>query len=114
MGKTTLYHPIPTTAVRGSLAYCGWKVGTIKQIYSDKGRQLATYTARIVSAPRPLGGMGLHKLKTELQKCVPPEVTIVGVIAHFNEGYSFVYQVAIPLPMGMTQEEEEELGQLLS
>jgi len=75
MGKTTLYHPIPLSTLRGAAEYCGWKFGKIVQVWSDPERQEAKYRVEISVVPNVLV-QDVRQYKTLLQRCFMPNIRV--------------------------------------
>jgi hypothetical protein len=76
MGKITLYHPISLTVIRGAALYCNWKIGRIKQTWSDQETTYAEYIMEIVGMP---AGMDEHTNKViahQFQHCFLDDITV--------------------------------------
>lgn len=69
MGKTTLYHPIPLSVIRGAAEYCGWKFGKIKQISAAPLSEEAHYRAEIVLIPHRVVFQPTELMLNDLQEC---------------------------------------------
>lgn len=52
MGKTTLFHPVPLSVIRGAAEYSGWKFGRIERVSHDFEGGWARYTAQIEVMPQ--------------------------------------------------------------
>lgn len=77
MGKTTLYHPLPMSVLRGAAEYCGFKFGRITQYYCDKPNRTAIYNVTIAKMPGNLETTGtLLGIQHDLQECFMDDVRI--------------------------------------
>lgn len=76
MGKTTLYHPIPLSTIRGAAEYCGWKFGTIKQIRSHPDTGFSRYIVKIHSMPVELHNQPIEVIHNRLQKCFMDDIRV--------------------------------------
>jgi len=74
MGKTTLYHPIPLTVIRGAAEYCGWKFGAIKQLEADRELTFARYRAKIESMPQRVVNLGVFGMFMALRDCFMDDI----------------------------------------
>lgn len=77
MGKTTLYHPIPLSTIRGAAEYCGFKLAKIKQKWSDKEKKTARYDVEIVKMPGHLAITGTsNDIHYDLQHCFMDDIEV--------------------------------------
>jgi len=96
MGKTTLYHPLPLTVIRGAAEYCGFRFGRITQYYADKPNGCAIYNATITQMPGDLEQTGsLLRIHHDLQECFMDDVRIHWV--HVTQGGLWNCRITVTL-----------------
>lgn len=74
MGKTTLYHPVPLSVIRGAVEYCGWKFGRIVQTSSEPTEGWARYTAQITVIPSRVEGTSPMVMLNDLRDCFAADI----------------------------------------
>jgi len=76
MGKTTKYHPIPMSVIRGSAEYCGFKFGRIKQTQVNAEIGRAWYIVDVDVIPNKYRDLAINLLSQALQDCFVPQIEV--------------------------------------
>jgi len=74
MGKTTLYHPVPLSVIRGAAEYCGWKFGKIVQTSCHPDEGWARYTAAVQLIPERCNKMTIAQTRADLSSCFAADI----------------------------------------
>ena|SRR5256885_1141326 len=105
MGKTTLYHPISLTVLRGSMIHNGFIPGRLVQIIANHEKNLAIYKLELKQLPADLYEVSPARVAACLQESFMDDVKVIGVWYTRNENYIAEIRVQLPTnPIGFDQE----------
>jgi len=76
MGKTTKYHPIPMSVIRGSAEYCGFKFGKIKQTHVDQEFGRSWYIVDVDVIPDKYKDLAINLMSQVLQDCFVQQIEV--------------------------------------
>jgi len=79
MGKTTRFHPVSLHVIRGGAAYCGYKLGRIRQTELSEGRTRAKYVTTIEGYPLDLDNPSLLVHRHTLNECFVSDIQVLRV-----------------------------------
>jgi hypothetical protein len=76
VGKTTLYHPIPLSVIRGAAEYCGFKFAKIHQLHCFPDTGSARYNVEIVAFPKGWNKQPHDIMQNVLQSCFMDDIRV--------------------------------------
>jgi len=76
MGKTFRFHPVSLHVIRGGAAYCGYKLGRIRQIELSEHRTRAKYVTTIEGYPLDLDNPSLLDHQRTLNECFVSDIQV--------------------------------------
>lgn len=80
MGKTSLYHPVSLTALRGAAQYGGWKISRLHQLRSDVETGTAEYRATIEEGPKDYRDWPARAIRRQLGHCFMEDCEVTQVV----------------------------------
>jgi len=95
MGKTTRYHPISLTVLRGAAAWSGYTLGHITQTVCDVETQSATYIAEIVAIKQKDLKLPPQKVLDKLRSSFMGDVNVTGLQWDSDHGYRVYFTVTL-------------------
>ena len=75
MGKSTLYHPVSLTTLRGAAEFGGWKLGKFRQVKVDRESNHAIYEVQIIKHPASLDDYSFASWRSVLSSLYSLDVT---------------------------------------
>lgn len=96
MGKTTRFHPLPLSVLRGALQFCEWKMKSLKFDPSGSEASSSLYRISKLVLPPDFGCPDVFEIKKALQKCFPEQVRVTGVTHNTNTGLQAWIRVYTP------------------
>ncbi len=93
MGKTTLYHPVPLSVIRGAAEYCGFKFQKIHQLNSFPTDRKARYNITVIGFPKGWDEQSPYNMQMALQECFMDDMRVHWLRKTRNELWMFHLQV---------------------
>jgi len=79
MGATVRFHPISLHVIRGGAAYCGYRLGRIRQIELSEDRTCAKYVTTIEGYPLDLDNPSLIDHMQTLNECFVSDIQVMRI-----------------------------------
>jgi len=79
MGANLKFHPVSLHVIRGGAAYCGYKLGRIRQTEISKDRNRAKYITTIEGYPLDLDNPSLLDHQRTLNACFVNDIQVLRV-----------------------------------
>jgi len=117
MGATVRFHPVSLHVIRGGAAYCGYKLGRIRQAEISKDRNRARYITTIEGYPLDLNNPSLLDHQHTLNACFVNDIQVLRVWQ--TRGTKIYAEIMVQLevppnedltwPIGTVEGENEEV-----
>jgi hypothetical protein len=105
MGKTTQYHPISLTVLRGCMIHSGFKPGRFTRVVVNFNKNLAIYKVELSKLPADLYDVSPARVAHYLQEAFMDDVKVIGVWYTRQNRYLAELRVQPPTnPIGFDQE----------
>lgn len=97
MGKTTLYHPIPLSVIRGAAEFCGFKFDKIHQLNGYPELRTARYNVTVVGFPKGWDKEPLDIMQSMLQECFMDDMRVHWLRRNREDKWMFHLRVELPM-----------------